>query len=260
MTGLGWSIGGPIGGLFGYLIGSIVSNGLRSSNNNQRSTGNTVRVGGNRRYTDTGTPQDLTVALVVLIAAVMKADGVVRKSELDRVKAFLRHNFDESVANQMLHKLRDLREVDIPIGDVCRQIKLNTSYATRYHLLDFLYSIAAADGHISSEESSMLRTICLLLGVNTNDYISIRERHACGYGYNNPGGSATANAKNPYKVLGIEQNATDEEVKKAYRRLAMKYHPDKVDNMNEEIRKNAESQFREINEAYETIKAQRGMK
>ena len=48
-------------------------------------------------------------------------------------------------------------------------------------------------------------------------------------------------------------------MKKAYRKLAMKYHPDRVENMGEEIKKNAEIQFKEINEAYETIKAARGM-
>ena len=64
----------------------------------------------------------------------------------------------------------------------------------------------------------------------------------------------------PYAVLGIDSNATDDEVKKAYRRLAMKYHPDRVENLGEEVRRNAEEQFKKINEAYETIRIARGLK
>ena len=64
---------------------------------------------------------------------------------------------------------------------------------------------------------------------------------------------------NPYEVLGISPNATDDEVKKAYRRMAMKYHPDKVANAGEEIRQQATDKFRAINEAYEHIKQQRGI-
>ena len=61
-------------------------------------------------------------------------------------------------------------------------------------------------------------------------------------------------------MLGLDSTATDEEIKKAYRRLAMKYHPDKVEGLGEEVKKNAEAQFREINEAYETLKNLRGFK
>jgi len=262
LGGLGWALGGPVGAIFGFLIGrSFENNEPRVSG--QSFTGST---GGSRRYTNTGTQQDLSVALVVLMTAVMKADGTVRKSELEYVKAFLRNNYDEETANQLLHKMRDLQESDIPIGDVCRQIKQNTDYTTRYHMLDFLFGIASADGEISSPESRMLHSICIYLGIGMGDYTSIYERHVgggySGYGSggNRAGSTSSRSKKDPYKVLGIERTATDDEVKKAYRRMAMKYHPDKVANMSEDIRKNAEAQFREINEAYEDIKADRGMK
>ena len=62
-----------------------------------------------------------------------------------------------------------------------------------------------------------------------------------------------------YTALEISPTATDEEVKKAYRRMAMKYHPDKVANACEEIRKQATEKFRGVNEAYEHIKQQRGL-
>ena len=67
-------------------------------------------------------------------------------------------------------------------------------------------------------------------------------------------------AEDYYSILEVDRNASQDEIKRAYRRLAMKYHPDKVEGMGEEVKKNAEAQFREINEAYETLKSLRGLK
>lgn len=262
LTGLGWTMMGPVGGIIGYLIGKNLENRKTDS-----------FIGGNmshdsssqRRYYNTGSQDDLSAALLVLIAAVMKADQVVKKSELALVKRFLVSNYGEEEAQELLLKLRDIQQQDIPLGDICRQIKQNTDYTTRYHMLDFLFSIGDADGEITYPEQTVLRSISNGLGINARDYLSIMARHiTSGFG----GGSSRSQSsssgfspkKDPYKVLGLDRNATDDEIKKAYRRLAMKYHPDKVEGMGDEVKRNAETQFREINEAYEQIKAERGMK
>ena len=270
LTGLGWTMMGSIGGIIGYLVGNklekmrLEREALGSGQSSGQSTG-----GGRRQYYNTGSAEDLSAALLVLMAAVMKADNVVKKSELDIVKRFLVSNYGEEKAKEMLLRLRNLNELDIPIGDVCQQIKQNTDYTTRFHMLDFLFSIANADGEVTFPEQTLLRSISNKLGINARDYISIMSRHiASNFGGWNRGSysggqrssSSQTSRKDPYKVLGLDSSATDEEVKKAYRRLAMKYHPDKVEGLGEEVKKNAEAQFREINEAYETIKAERGMK
>ena len=187
----------------------------------------------------------------------MKADGKVLKSELNHVKKFLVMNFGERQAQDLLHVLRDLMKMDYSVYEVCRQIRENTNYATRMHLFDFLYSVAVADDNCSAEEEAVLKTIASQLRISSYDYISIHERHTAGRRASSS--SSAAYTKNPYSVLGISDTATNEEVKKAYRRLAMKFHPDKVEGLGEEVKKNAEQQFREINEAYETIKSQRGI-
>ena len=249
---------GPIGGIIGYLIGRRLEN--RDNDNYIGAGANSAYGGdnaGHRRYRNTGSADDLSAALLVLMAAVMHADSVVRKSELDLVKRFLVSNYGEEKAKEMLLKLRDMQRDNIPIGDVCAQIKANTDYTTRYHMLDFLFSIANADGEITYPEQSLLRSIGSRLGINSRDYMSIMSRHmSSGYGRR----TESRTEKDPYKVLGIDSSATDEEIKKAYRRMAMKYHPDKVEGLGEEVKRNAEAQFREINEAYETLKAMRGMK
>lgn len=270
-TGLGWAIGGPIGGILGYILGKSFDS---VSGGSYQPLEGLPRRG---PFRNTGTQNDVNVALLVLIAAVMKSDGEVRRSELDYVKQFLVKNYGEETGRQYLLILRDLvkPEQQIDLSGVCQQIKVNTDYTSRYHMVDFLFGLAVADNSYSPEENCTLRTIAHWLGINSRDYTSIYTRHVAsrfggsgsGSGHSGrqgrqgrSGGSASSYAKDPYKVLGLTSAATDEEVKKAYRRLAMKYHPDKVEGMGEEIKKNAEAQFREINEAYEQIKSARGMK
>lgn len=255
ITGLGWAFMGPIGAILGFVVGSAVDAAGRELNG-QDAGGS----GGASTYRTRGqytTPNDIRVAFLLLIAVVMKADGKVVKSELNHVKKFLLMNFGERQATDLLHVLRDLMGRDYSVYDVCRQIRENTNYATRMHLFDFLYSVAAADSYCSPEEEAVLKTIASQLRISSYDYISIHERHTAGRASSSS--SSAKSVKNPYSILGIEESATNEEVKKAYRRLAMKFHPDKVEGLGDEVKKNAEQQFREINEAYETIKNQRGI-
>ena len=132
-------------------------------------------------------------------------------------------------------------------------------------MVDFLFGIGGADGKFHINEITLLRSIALHLGLSRSDIMSMQERHLRTKGYEEPHqqyqerkrSSADTYDKDPYRVLGIDSSATDEEVKKAYRRMAMKYHPDRVADMSEEIQQNAAKQMKEINEAYEVIKSRR---
>ena len=251
-TGLGWTVGGPIGALLGYFLGKAIS----SDSDNQEFTQSSNHHG---PYRNTGTQNDINVALMVLIAAVMKADGQVKKSELTYVKRFLLQNYGEEGGKQMLKALQQLVQQDIPIDQVCLQIKVNTDYNTRYHMVDFLFGISGSDGEFHQTELNMLRLIAQYLGISQSDYLSIHERHVGSRGSysSNQTFRQSSNQKDPYKVLGISKDATDDEVKKAYRKMAMKYHPDRVAGMGEEMQRNAAEQMKEINEAYEHIKTLR---
>ena len=261
-TGLGWALGGPIGALLGYLIGRTLSSSRQVGAGSWDPNDDSGQASHRGPYRNTGTQQDVNAALMVLIAAVMKVDGAVKKSELDFVKRFLLANYGEERGKEMLKVLQRMVQQEIPIDQVCAQIKVNTDYSTRYHMVDFLFGIGEADGAFHQSEINMLRLIAQYLGISTSDYTSIFERHV-GYAdsnYSDRSSGARSSAsynKDPYRVLGIDSSATDEEVKKAYRRMAMKYHPDRVAGMSEEMQRNAAEQMKEINEAYEVIKQRR---
>ena len=231
--GLGFVMGGPIGGLLGFLVGSMVDS--TSVYTSTYSPGQ-VRT----------TQGDFGVSLLVLIAAVMKADGKVVKSELDYVKQFFLRQFGRESAAEASIMLRDLLKKDIPIRDVCQQIGRNMDYSSRLQLLHLLFNISIADGVVQPSEQDIVEKISGYLLISSTDFISIKNMFV-------------PETDSALKILEIERSASDEDIKKAYRKMAMKYHPDKVSQLGEDYRKSAEEKFRKVNEAYEKIKKERNM-
>jgi DnaJ like chaperone protein len=176
----------------------------------------------------------------------MKADGKVVKSELDYVKQFFVRQFGQSTAREALIMLKDILQKEIPVRDVCTQISRNMDYSSRLQLLHLLFNISLADGAVSSLEIDTIEKMSGYLGITSSDFVSIRNMFV-------------PETDSSYKILEIEPTATDEEVKKAYRRMAMKYHPDKVSHLGEEFRRAADEKFKKVNEAYEKIKKERNM-
>lgn len=235
-AGIGWWLLGPIGALLGSFLGSSIENNSSGSYRRTKVTGGSAN------------PRDGFIAsLLVLMAATMKADGKVLKSELDYVKQNLERNFGENASIEALLLLRKILKQDIPLQDVLSQVRRHMDYASRLELIHLLYGIGVADGHLSQAEVSVIDRIAYGLGISTGDQISIKNLF-----YDN--------LDSAYKVLEIDKTATNEEMKKAYHKMAIRFHPDKVAHLGSEVQKGAKERFQKLNEAYEKIKRERGMK
>lgn len=232
--GLGWALFGPIGGILGFVVGSVIDGTQVSSGRQEYQPGQPTTQGG------------YIMSLLVLVAAVMKADGKVLKSELDYTKQFFINSFGVAAAGEAIKILRDLLNQNIPVTDVCNQIRHNMDHPSRLQLLHFLFGIAAADGVVHEAEHKLIKHIAMHMGISPKDYESIESMFV-------------ANTDAAYKILEADPSATDDELKKAYRKMALKYHPDKVHYLGEDVQKAAHEKFQKVNEAWETIKKQRGI-
>jgi DnaJ like chaperone protein len=237
--GLGWAFGGPIGALLGFALGSVFDKTVEGNVEYNET------IGGKR--TARSKPGDFGASLLVLVAAVMKADGKVLKVELDFVKKFFIKQFGSKKTREHLLILKEILKKDIPLKDVCIQIRAYTMYPARLQLLHLLFGVASVDGKISMSEIHVINQIASYLGIKHADFTSIKAMFL-------------KEVDGDYKILEITKNATDEEVKKSYRKMAVKYHPDKVIHMGEEYKKSAKEKFQKVQEAYDNIKKQRGMK
>lgn len=185
--------------------------------------------------------------LLVLAAEVMKADGKVLRSELNYVKAFLLRNFGERKSLQMIQTLREILNQEYDLRAIARQIGTNMDYHSRLQLMQFLFGIASADGSCSYKETEVLKRIATNLFLNQSDYESLYAMFV-------------GSSEDMYKILELDRSASDGEVKKAYHKMALKYHPDRVAHLGEEIKRSAELKFQKLTEAYEKIKKERGIK
>lgn len=245
------------GAFFGFLIGGFIDNFQRAAHlMNQRAQGG----GGNSSYRtpeeifelyrrqQSGAGSDFPSMLMVLSAAVMKADGKVVKSELNFVKQFLSNQFGAAFTPNHMETLRNyvLDKEPIPLQATCQTLARHTQPQIRVQLLHYLFGIGMADGNLSSMEIDKISSIASMLGLHPSQFNEVKEKFHRDTGKD-------------YTVLGITKDSTEAEIKKAYRKLAVQYHPDKVGSLNESEQNLAANKFREIQEAYDGIKKERGI-
>ncbi|MBI3134040.1 MAG: TerB family tellurite resistance protein [Bacteroidetes bacterium] len=240
--GLGWAFGGPLGALIGVAIGGILDVG--QSKQVQINSGSRQHHARAQHHTQAA---DFGAALIALSAVVMKADGKVLKSEIQFVRQFFSAQFGTPRTNEYIRLLQEFLKQDIPVRDICFQIRTNMEHPLRLELLRYLFEISKADGHVDKSEIHVLQQIAGYLGISEKDFLSLKNMYY-------------KDVDSAYKILEINTNATDEEVKKAYRKMAVKFHPDKLSSLGPEFEKNAKEKFQKVQEAYDKIKKERGFK
>ena len=231
---LGWATLGPLGGILGYILASRIEQ-LSEAVSQQEGT----------HPMDRGQRNSFLMSLLVLSAAVMKADGKITAKENATLREFFARNFGPWAANEAEELIKEILQKEFSLYEVCNQIRSCMDYSQRLQLFHYLVALGACDG-LHPREIDVLETIATYIGLSKSEADSIFAQFR------------PSNDSN-YKILEITPDATNEEVKKAYRKMAIKYHPDKVATLGEDIQKATEEKFKAISQAYEAICRERGM-
>ena len=227
---LGWAFLGPIGGILAFYFASMAEEASYVQ-------GEQARLQGQRN--------SFLMSLLVLSAAVIKADGKTTSQELATMRSFFTRNFGAQAGGVAEEIVKELLTKEYNLYEVCGQIRSYMDYHQRLQLYHYLVALGACDG-LHQREIDILETIATYIGLSNAEVDSIFAQFR------------PSNDSN-YRILEIEPNATDEEVKKAYRKMAIKYHPDKVATLGEDVQKAAEEKFKAVNQAYEAICKERGI-
>jgi DnaJ like chaperone protein len=232
---LGYSFFRFPGALLGFIIGGVVERFFSSS----------------RSWSEVGSQRPTNAAfqlnLLALAATVIKADGSVKQQELQFVRNFFITNYGSQMASTIFEKFNEeVKKERQNIPELTQIFNQRAPYETRLQILHFLFGVANADGSISQTELSKVEQIAAALGIRPSDMESIKAMFV----------KATDSA---YKILEISSSASDDEVKKAYRTMAKKYHPDKLQSKDPALIKGAQEKFLKVQEAYEAIQKERGL-
>jgi DnaJ like chaperone protein len=236
-AGLGWVLLGPIGAILGGILGSRLD---------EKEGGGAYRLTGGHPY---GQPSEQTrmgdfyVSLIIVFAYIVKADSRIRKGEVEYVKQYLMQNLsDKRFVQELMYLFKQTLNRDIDITGVVRQIATYLDMSSRIQFLHLLFGLALSDGQIDKTEREAIERIAMNLGFSIQDYESILAVYQ-------PKTDVAL-----YKILEVSPDASDEEIKAAYKRLARLYHPDKVAHLGPDLVKTAEEKFKKINDAYRQIR------
>jgi len=246
--------GGPIGALIGFVLGSAVDQKIDVNQKkipyNKKRTTQQRRTESHRsrakRQQENTKAGDFELSFLILSAVIIKADGKVDKRELNYVRAYFVKIYGENRAEKAFKLFNGIMKKKVATTTICAQIREHMDHASRLQLIHFLFGISQADGEVHEEEVEEIRKISGYLYINDRDFLSIKAMFYDA-------------KKNAYQILEISENATDREVKVAYRKMVKKHHPDKLQHLGEEHVKVAQEKFRQIQKAYEIIQEKRGL-
>ncbi|CAL2082576.1 TerB family tellurite resistance protein [Tenacibaculum sp. 190524A05c] len=242
-AGLGFTLGGPIGAIIGYAIGSVIDSGV-SVQEYKSEQDDYKRKTKKRPKVKSSTSGDFEISLLVLASIVIKSDGNIDQRELDFVRSHFIELYGKERANRAFKLFNGVIKNEVSTRQVCIQIREHMSHSSRLQLIHFLFGIAKADEVVTASEEEVIRKIAGYLYINDRDYGSIKAMF-----YNE--------ADAAYKILEIEKDASIDEIKKAYRRMAKKFHPDRLQDIGEEHLNAAKEKFQSIQNAYEKLKEER---
>ncbi len=250
---LGFSLGGPIGLIAGIAFGNLFD---QAENYDKNSSSTKYYEFGQRRMNRVEQRNMLFfVGVFSLLARLTQADSKVSNEERAAVNKFIDNDLGLDPASK--EAARRVFEAALVNGGTVEQFAkqlysgFNHDQAILQLTVDVLFKVAISDGALSIEEENIIKQVIAIFRFSPTYFDAMKNKY-----------SASSSSVNSYTILGLDKNATDSEVKKAYRKLSIEYHPDTIASkgLPEEFSKMATQKFREIQEAYEKIKKERNIK
>jgi len=221
----GLFVGGPIGALVGAVAGHFFLD----------------------RDSDPGVT--FTIAIIALAGKMAKADGVASEQEFEIfAKVFVMPPEEEANVRRIFNLARqDMAGFEHYAGQIAGLFRGNP--AVLEDVLDGLFEIAKADGVLHPCEARFLEKVAEIFGFAPNEFRRIRASHFA------------PELTDPYVILGLSYSADDNELRQTYRRLVRENHPDSLiaRGVPAEFIKLATDKLAAINNAYEKIRAERGL-
>lgn len=226
---IGLTLNGSIGVIIGFMAGAILEIYQKSRKNKDKN------------------PIEFLDAYIFLIAAVINADGKILEKELNYCKEYFKKNFSIEKSEELFRYLNNVLKSDFVVGDACQAINSHLDYFSRLQLINLLLGIAKSDDNFDYSELKIIKQISNLIGITKVDLISAKAMY-----------ETDRNAH--YRVLGIKNIAEKEEIKKAYRKMAKQYHPDRITHLDTEFKSVTDDNFLKIKQAWEVIKKEKGFR
>lgn len=192
--------------------------------------------------------------LVQILINIAKIDGVVSKEEISTIHRFFQQNlrYDQTKMYWVKNLIKDAVDSTESMESLLLEFRNTFAYEPRLILLELIYQILYTKGHVPEAELKIARDIANYLQIKDYDKRTIEAKYK--YGNQHQTGKSQGTADQYYAILGLKSGADQDAIKKAYRKLSMKYHPDKVRHLGEEFRAVAEEKMKEINGAYDFFK------
>jgi len=198
--------------------------------------------------------------LVRILVRIAKIDGELTRQEVTTIRSFFQYNLHYSQTQMLWVKdlIKEALKSTESLETLLEEFRNSFSYEPRLILLELVYQILYTKEVVPENELQVARNIANYLNISVYDLRTIEAKYM--YRQRHAGGTTSAygTEEQHYATLGLEPGADMEAVKKAYRKLSMKYHPDKVRHLGEEFRSVAETKMKEINAAYDYFKKKGG--
>jgi len=192
--------------------------------------------------------------LVHILVKIAQADGHFTKAELATMTNFFQYHlhYDQDQMYWVKQLIKDAREAEVDMNGLLEEFRNSFAYEPRLILLELIYQIIYTKRPPIEDEVILARQIASFLQISSYDLRTIEAKYR--YGQQQSAVNSAQSEERFYAVLGLENGADFAAIKKAYRKLSMQYHPDKVAHLGEEFKGVAEEKMKEINEAYDYFK------